>query len=188
MKMKWYAVYTKPRCEKKVAEILNRKKIENYCPLNRVERYWSGSKKLIEEPLFTNYIFVRGTELQHSELKKTYGIVNLVYWLGKPVVVTDLEIETIRRFLNNHINVIIEKTTVNLDAPNTKVSHTVRERETTLITVKNKKLCVILSSIGYIISAEVETPDVELILSESQPSISKVYPINLLNYMLNMNN
>ncbi len=173
MQIKWYAVYTKLRCEKKVAETLTRKKIENYCPLNRVERYWSGSKKLIEEPLFTNYIFVRITELQHTELKKIYGIVNLVYWLGKPVVITDLEIETIRRFLNDHINVTIEKTTVDLDGPESKVDSAVRERERTVITVKNKKVYVILSSIGYIMAAEVETPDVILIPSESHLSRSE---------------
>ena len=33
---KWYAVYTRPRWEKKVAEILTRRKIENYCPINKV--------------------------------------------------------------------------------------------------------------------------------------------------------
>ncbi|RYZ19047.1 MAG: antitermination protein NusG, partial [Chitinophagaceae bacterium] len=32
----WYAIYTKPRWEKKVAELLTRKGIENYCPLNKV--------------------------------------------------------------------------------------------------------------------------------------------------------
>ena len=141
MEMKWYAVYTKPRCEKKITEILTRKKIENYCPLNRVEKYWNGSKKLIEEPLFTNYIFVRGTELQHTELKKIYGIVNLVYWLGKPVVITDSEIDTIRRFLNEHINVSIEKTTLDFENSENKavVDSTVKELENTLTIVNNKK-------------------------------------------------
>ena len=167
MQEKWYAVYTKPRCEKKIAETLTRKKIENYCPLNRVERYWSGSKKLIQEPLFTNYIFVRGTELQHTELKKIYGIVNLVYWLGKPVVITDLEIETIRRFLKNYINVVIEKTAIEVDYSERKPESASMERERTVITVKNKKVSVILSSIGYLIAAEIETPNLRLIPSES---------------------
>jgi hypothetical protein len=50
---KWYAVYTRPRWEKKVAEILTDKKIENYCPLNKVVRQWSDRKKIVHEPLFT---------------------------------------------------------------------------------------------------------------------------------------
>ena len=33
---KWFVVHTKPRFEKRVTEILTRKKIENYCPINKV--------------------------------------------------------------------------------------------------------------------------------------------------------
>ncbi len=174
MQVKWYAVYSKPNCEKKVAEILTQKKIENYCPINRVEKYWNGSRKLTEEPLFTNYIFVRGTEFQHTELKKIYGIVNLVYWLGKPVVITDLEIETIRCFLNDHINVTIEKTMVDLNDPESKINKNNRERERTMSTIKNNKIFVILSSIGYIMSTEVETPNVKLI-----PSVNRLSGLRL---------
>ncbi|MCW3094268.1 MAG: NusG antitermination factor, partial [Ferruginibacter sp.] len=31
----WYALYTRPGTEKKVANLLSRKNIENYCPLKR---------------------------------------------------------------------------------------------------------------------------------------------------------
>src|SRR5688572_25735780 len=149
MQMKWYAIYTKPRCEKKVVEALTRKKIENYCPLNRVERYWSGNKKLMYEPLFPSYIFVRGTEVQHAEFKKINGIVNLVYWLGKPVVIPDLEIETIRRFLKNYVNVVIEKTAIEADSPERKPDSNGMEWERTAISVKNKKGSFNLLIIGY---------------------------------------
>ena len=50
---KWYAVYTRPKWEKKVAELLSRKRIENYCPLNKSIKQWSDRKKTIFEPLFT---------------------------------------------------------------------------------------------------------------------------------------
>lgn len=40
---------------------------------------------------------------------KTDGIMNFVYWLGKPAVIKDLEIDMIRRFLNEHTNVSLEK-------------------------------------------------------------------------------
>ncbi len=168
MKMKWYAVYTKPRCERKVAEILSRKKIENYCPLNRIERYWSGSKKFIEEPLFSNYLFVRGIEMQHTQLKKIHGVVNLVYWLGKPVVVTDLEIETLRRFLNDHINLTVEKTAIDLYNLESKRHDPLSELDIRVISAKNKKVYVNLSSIGYRITAEIESPNVKVIPSASQ--------------------
>src|SRR4051794_27265741 len=102
MEKQWYVVYTKPRAEKKICETLSRKKIENYLPLNRIVGNWNINKKIIDEPLFANYIFVWITDLRFLELKKIPGILNLVHWLGKPVVIDDLEIGMIKSFLNNH--------------------------------------------------------------------------------------
>ena len=50
----WYAVYTKPRWEKKVASLLDVKGVENYCPVNKVVKQWSDRKKT----LFTNPKFI----------------------------------------------------------------------------------------------------------------------------------
>ena len=72
---------------KKVAKILSAKKIENYCPLNKVVRQWSDRKKVVLEPLFTSYVFVRTIEKQHSEIRNVHGIVNFVYWLSKPPII-----------------------------------------------------------------------------------------------------
>src|SRR4051812_47816627 len=102
MNQKWYAVYTRPRWEKKVAEILSSKKIENYCPLNKVVRQWSDRKKIVHEPLFTSYVFVHVEDGKLGKLRQIDGIINMVYWLGKPAVIRDVEIETIKRFLNDH--------------------------------------------------------------------------------------
>ncbi|HZZ75628.1 MAG TPA: transcription termination/antitermination NusG family protein, partial [Puia sp.] len=56
---KWYAVYTKPHCEKKVADLLTRKGIENYYPQNNVLKHWSDRKKIVHAPLFSSFVFVR---------------------------------------------------------------------------------------------------------------------------------
>ncbi|MEY4660481.1 MAG: hypothetical protein RLZZ42_433, partial [Bacteroidota bacterium] len=58
MKKKWFAVYTRSRCEKKVAQMLTKRGIVNYCPLNKKLRQWSDRKKYIFEPLFPSYVFV----------------------------------------------------------------------------------------------------------------------------------
>jgi transcription antitermination factor NusG len=60
--VKWYAIYTRPRWEKKVNGLLEAKGIESYCPLNRVRRKWSDRIKTIEEPLFKSYVFVKIAE------------------------------------------------------------------------------------------------------------------------------
>lgn len=104
----WYAVYTKPRWEKKVAESLIRKQVETYCPINRVTHQWSDRKKVIEEPLFKSYVFVRIPEKMKTTVRETGGIVNFVYWLGKPACIPEHEIDLIKRFLHEYDNVQVE--------------------------------------------------------------------------------
>lgn len=96
---KWYVVYTKPRWEKKVAALLTEKGIENYCPLNRVTKNWSDRKKVVLEPLFKGYVFLATEPTSKWDAKTTAGILNFVHWLGKPAVVKEKEINTIRKFL-----------------------------------------------------------------------------------------
>jgi len=111
----WYVVYTKPRWEKKVALTLLNKGIEHYCPLNKVVKQWSDRKKTVLEPLFKGYVFVKIPEKQKWEIKKTDGILNYVYWLGKPAKVKDEEIDTIRKFLQEfkEVEVIDQQLSVN---------------------------------------------------------------------------
>ena len=59
LEKKWYALYTKPRWEKKIDSVLIRKGVESWCPLQKIERQWSDRKKIIEDPLFKSYVFVR---------------------------------------------------------------------------------------------------------------------------------
>ena len=103
----WYAVYTRPRWEKKVAALLDDKGIEHYCPLNKVTRQWSDRKKVVMEPLFKGYVFVQVREDKKWDLLNINGIVNYVYWLGKPARIRDEEIDTIRKFLNEFNDVEI---------------------------------------------------------------------------------
>jgi len=101
----WYAVYTKPRWEKKVALLLTEKGYENYCPLNKVTKQWSDRRKVVLEPVFKSYVFVKAEDAKKWDLRKINGIMNFVYWLGKPAVIKDEEINTIRKFLNEFSDV-----------------------------------------------------------------------------------
>ncbi len=57
------------------------------------------------EPLFKGYIFVRSNEQEKWHLKDVQGVLNFVYWLGKPAIVRDEEILTVRKFLDEFENV-----------------------------------------------------------------------------------
>jgi transcription antitermination factor NusG len=105
----WFAVYTRPRWEKKVAKLLDEKGIENYCPLNKVVKQWSDRKKVVLEPIFKSYVFIRVSEEDKWELKKINGILNFVYWLGKPAHIRDEEIDIIKKFLNEFSGIEVEQ-------------------------------------------------------------------------------
>jgi transcription antitermination factor NusG len=165
MNAHWYAVYTKPRWEKKVAENLTKNTFESYCPLNRVLRQWHDRKKFVSEPLFSSYVFVKTEEARHSELSRISGIVNLVYWLRKPAVIKQEEIDAIRNFTGQYSNVLLEKTNVSLDDKVRVIKGPLITQEGNVIAVKSRTVKIALPSLGYIMVAEVEKQNIEIITS-----------------------
>jgi len=164
---KWYVVYTRPRWEKKVAELLSRKKIEHYCPLNRVHKQWSDRKKVVAEPLFTAYVFVCISEPEHLQVRLTDGIINFVYWLGKPAEIRHDEIQAIRNFLNDYKDVKLEKTNVNLNDTVRVIGGPLVTQVGQVISIKNKTVKVILPSLGYMMQAEVAASNIEILREET---------------------
>jgi len=160
METKWYAVYTKSRWEKKVAEQLNNLNIENYCPLNKVVRKWSDRKKVIEEPLFTSYVFVKINEKQVNSLRCVFGLVNFVYWLGKPAVIQDAEIELIKTFLKNHNDVKIEQAHLNIHDKVRVIDGPFIDMEGNVVAVKKKFVKVLIPSLRFFMTAEIEVENI----------------------------
>jgi len=78
-------------------------------------RQWSDRKKVILEPLFKGYVFVRIPKTLKWDIKNIDGILNYVYWLGKPAIVKEEEIDTIRKFLQEFrdVEVVDKQLTVN---------------------------------------------------------------------------
>jgi transcription antitermination factor NusG len=163
---KWYAVYTRPRWEKKVSELLTKSNFENYCPLNKLRKQWADRKKTVYEPLFTSYVFVRVNESEHLKMLQTDGIFNLVYWLGKPAVIRDREIELIKDFLLEHQTIKLERTRVSVNDIVRVVSGALLEQEGHVVAVKGNSVKVILPSLGYMMSAEIERSKVEVITTK----------------------
>ena len=165
--MKWYAVYTKPRWEKKVSEMLTSRGIINYCPLNRIDRQWSDRKKIVYEPLFTSYVFVYTTEQKHRELKESNGIINLVHWLGKPAVIRDYEIEAIRDFLSQYSNVQLQKPGINLYDKVRIVNGPLVQMEGAVVVVGNNTVKVEIPSLGCLMYATLDRSSIQVLRKES---------------------
>jgi transcription antitermination factor NusG len=159
-KKKWYVVYTKPRWEKKVHGLMLAKGMEAYCPLNRVRKKWSDRVKWVEEPLFRSYVFIKIAEEEQSLVRMVNGVVNFVYWLSKPAIVKDREIEIIRQFLNDYDEV--EATAIDLRVDDrVMILHGVlMNKEAKVLRVVNNKVQVIIESIGYSLMATIDKSNV----------------------------
>lgn len=161
-KLNWYAVYTKPRWEKKVHTLLLQKGIEAYCPLTRTKRKWSDRVKWVEEPLFKSYVFVKTSEEGQADVRLVNGVVNFVYWLGKPAIVKDKEITTIRKFLNEYTDVKAEPIDLRKDTRITINKGVFMDKEAKVVKLLNNKVCVVIESLGYSLVAVVSKSDVSL--------------------------
>jgi transcription antitermination factor NusG len=180
----WYAVYTKPKWEKKVAELLTRKGIENYCPLNKVMKQWHDRKKLVEEPLFTSYVFVCVTQTEYTEVRKTEGIINFVYWLGKPALIREEEIITIKDFLGSYREVQLEKTKINPADAIQIINGPLMNREGKVLEVYQKTVKVILPSLGHALVAQVEKTSIEVINSKETKYRREFPPSSFQNFQI----
>jgi len=173
MSKKWYAVYTRPKWEKKVSYLLTSTKIENYCPLNKVQKQWSDRRKTTFEPLFNSYVFVHAANNDHSQIKQLDGIINFVHWLGSPAVIKDEEIEAIRQFLQEYESIKLEKANVNINDKIRVISGALTDNEGQVIEINNRTVKIYLPSLGYHLLVEVEKTNI-MVLNNFHPSRSLV--------------
>lgn len=100
--LNWYAVYTRPRSEKKLAEALSQLGIETYLPLLRTRKKWSDRYKRVEEPLFASYVFVRiDFERQSLSVLKTVQAVTFVTTAGEASAISETDMELLRLAVDN---------------------------------------------------------------------------------------
>ena len=98
--MPWFVIYTKSRNEKKVAELLQKNGVETFCPLVKLKKNWSDRKKIVETPLFNSYVFVNLSEKDRNVVFNVPGVIRYVFWLNKPAIVRDCEIESLKAMLS----------------------------------------------------------------------------------------
>jgi len=153
---KWLAIYTRPRWEKKVNQLLGERGIESYCPLNKIRRKWSDRYKIIEEPLFKSYVFVKVNEDERKTVRLTNGAINFVYWDGKPAVIKEKEIAAIRRFLDEYEHVEARQVEVKVNQRVRITNGTLMDQQGTVLDVRKKTVKVAIDSLGYILIAYID--------------------------------
>lgn len=160
----WFVLYTRSRCEKKVAGILSKRNYENYCPLNRTYKQWADRKKWVHEPLFPSYVFIKTSENEINEIKRIASeIVNVVYWIGQPARIKNEEIEEIKNYLNEYSNVRIERNCVNINDTVKIIRGPLMNTEGKVTHINNNIVKLLLPNLGFILSADVSISNIKII-------------------------
>jgi len=153
---KWLAVYTRPRWEKKVNQLLTEKGFESDCPVNKGRRKWSDRVKVVQEPLFKSYVFVKVNDTDRTAVRMTTGAINFVYWNGKPAVIKEKEIAAIKRFLDEYENVEARPTQLKVNQRVRIIQGTLMDQEGKVLDVRHKMARVAIDSLGYILVAYID--------------------------------
>ncbi|MDI9320114.1 MAG: UpxY family transcription antiterminator [Phycisphaerales bacterium] len=93
----WYVITTRSRAEKKVSMGLSKIGVEHFLPLQKQLKQWKDRKQWVELPLFSSYIFVHTTEQQRNDVFHVQGVVKFLSIKGKLSVLTDEELERVRK-------------------------------------------------------------------------------------------
>lgn len=99
----WYALYTCPRHEKKVAEQIKQRRISCFLPLYRSVRRWKDRRKELELALFPGYVFVRIVPRDRLRVLGLTGAVRFVSFNGLPAPLPDAEIEGLMNALGSGV-------------------------------------------------------------------------------------
>ncbi len=160
---KWYAIYTKPRWEKKVDKLLQAKDIETYLPLNKIKKKYTDRYKVVEEPLLKSYLFVKTTIKENYEVRLTDGVINFVYTEKKPAVVSEKDIITLKKFLKEYSNVFVKDIDFEIGQHIEVGTGLLMGRKGKITRVMNDTVIAKLHSIGVTILAKIDKKDIVLV-------------------------
>lgn len=159
MKKNWYAVYTKQHCEQKVANLLTKKGVDNYCPVIKSDNYYTYRKKMAQEALFPSFVFVYISESEMSYIRQANDVISFIYWLGKPAVIKEADIRQLQHFTNLYANIRLEKIPVNMNAMAHSINELVKGANEDVLTLKKVHIKLSLPSLGYMLISEAEKTD-----------------------------
>lgn len=179
----WYAVYTKPQKERVVSLTFAKKGFECFCPsINAVKS--RTNKKGIFEPLFTSCVFVYLNESDISTVKTIPGVINILYWKSKPAVIKAEEIDAIRHFSANFINIKLIKSTVNTNESISVKDEPIFSFSDNTVSVKYPTVKVNLPSLGYTMVAEKRVVEEE-VPAFHESSLFRTFPKRINSFFFN---
>jgi transcription antitermination factor NusG len=93
---RWYAAYTRPNHEKRVAEQLGLRQVEHFLPTYCSLRRWKDRRVRLDLPLFPAYVFLRLALRDRLRVLEIPSLVRLVGFSRVPTALPADEVETLR--------------------------------------------------------------------------------------------
>jgi transcriptional antiterminator RfaH len=88
---RWFVCHTKPRCEKKFDDLVDRERFAHYLPLIQSVRRYGTQKKTFTKPLFPGYVFVRIEPAKKTRIYQQDLLVRAMMVENEPVFLRQLE-------------------------------------------------------------------------------------------------
>ena len=132
--------------------------VEVYCPLITEIKQWKDRKKKLKTPLFKSYVFIKLEEKNRNRVFDVPGVVRYLFWLGKPAIVRNEEIEVIQEWLDGEK---VDDAKVDHLNQGDKISiknGVFKDQEAIIREVGNRKMRLILPKLGC--TVEVLTKEV----------------------------
>jgi transcriptional antiterminator RfaH len=99
--MKWHVIHTKVREEFRALKNLQNQGFEVFLPTCQVQKKSQGKIKLVTEPLFRRYLFIRLSDVSSnwSPIRSTRGVSQLLRFgqSTEPVVIPDSIVECLKQ-------------------------------------------------------------------------------------------
>lgn len=163
----WFAVYTRHRHEKAVAQFIMGKGLEVFLPLYKAVHRWKDRMKDLALPLFPNYVFVLAGTSQRATVLSTPGVYDFVRLSGVPAPIPEEEIDAVRCAVERGLNVEPHPLLKSGDRVRVK-SGPLEGLEGILVRKKNfYRLVLSVELLMKSISVEVEACDVERTITRS---------------------
>ena len=100
----WFALYTRSRFEKQVAEQIERKRLPVFLPLRMEVHRWQDRYQKVEVPMFRGYLFAQfaAESAERTAILRTVGVVRIVGFGQSFTEVPAEQIAALRRLADEH--------------------------------------------------------------------------------------
>jgi transcription antitermination factor NusG len=94
---RWFAIYTRFKCEKFVADLLRKKNIEAYVPLISRTKKYQRKIKHYQIPMINCYVFVLITQKEYLQVLETEYVFKFLRQGKDLLAIPSFEIQTLKR-------------------------------------------------------------------------------------------